>query len=618
MQITPLNTNNPNFQAFKVSSRTLKAMGCKKEDLLKNEFINKFSKEYDISIIGEDSSFFKKATSFCFSISNAAGFSFAKIPPLLQFKFKTSEELDSLIDGIKNKFYWLHSTSRYNVEYKAFKDLDSGKPFEFIAQMDYIMQMISDMPDTPEYAELRTYMVSVLQKLKFWKPIPKNNPNKPQLSESHWKNVNFDHSVALRALKNNNLELLKFLKSKGENLNECLDLLEKGQVPDEAKKILEGVKRQDAKIFALEDVYSSKSLREQFFKENADIDINSRNKRGDTLALKAAKEKNLEFLKYLSTLEGVDWNACDANGENIMMHIVKSLDFKMYYKLRSLAPKINAGNFSIRDYPSLTFISSNEFVPRKLLNTPLEYLIETDNHVYMENFLENFSGINVMDSSNKIDKPPVFRAIDSGMYGVSFRELIKHPSFDINAKLSNGKNIIQYAEDSTYNWYTRELNEAMPEIAMKGIVKSYDDTGEITLEQIDALLNVLVSSSNRFNSINIVGQTSFNSIGDSLGHLLCYFNIDENDFDSMRKMAVILNKLCKRLKFDVAKSVNKIGQTPISMAIEYENTGLLKLFLEMYDDYAIKPQEREALRNCTNKKIHDLFKDRGFLNASKF
>lgn len=564
MKVSSISNNNTNFQSVNVSKKTLRTLGCTREELLNNDFIQKISKDHDIRISVDKVSIFKKIKDFILSIGT-----------------------------VKPK------APAYKFELEAFKKIESHDYSDFIGQMDYIMQKIASIPNTPENAELNSYFISVLRTLPFWKPMPKNNPNLPEINRDYWEKagVDFSKSVALRALENNNLELLKFLKEKGENFNQCLDLLQTGQVSDEAKEILAGIKRQDAKIFELEDCFSSPYLVERFFHDNPDIDINSRNKRGDTLAIKAIKDGNVDLLRFLGKLEGVDWNVYDANGQNLLLLALIKNDYKMILYLQDLPDgELNASSLSILDY--------DDFSAPFSIISPLEYALKEDKIEW----LVKFSNINVMEDAQGTKEPFIFRAVDESIYSFDFKPLLRHPSLDLSVKNSQGEDIVEYALSSNDSWIREDMQEFLPELVVNSIKKEYEKTGEISLDKLDAVLDVLASDHRK--ARDLLEKTVFNSIDDTIGHLLCDFHLEMDDFNSMRKMSKILQKLCKNIGYKIDSSKNAIGQTPISKAIECENVGLLKLLLEIDTWIIRKDPETTALRNCNNEEIHKLFSGR--------
>ncbi len=53
MQISQVSNNNPNFQKLSVTRSTLKGLGTTREALMGNNFLKKWSEEYDIFIKGK-------------------------------------------------------------------------------------------------------------------------------------------------------------------------------------------------------------------------------------------------------------------------------------------------------------------------------------------------------------------------------------------------------------------------------------------------------------------------------------------------------------------------------------------------------------------------------------
>ncbi|MCM1003876.1 MAG: ankyrin repeat domain-containing protein [Candidatus Gastranaerophilales bacterium] len=601
MKISAVSNNNPNFEKLIVSKKTLKSLGCTHQELLNNDFINKWSQEYDICISGNNNTLLQKATSFTITIARKIKSSlFSRILKnkddeiCATQQFNTLEELNPAIDSIKEKTYKDHCITKFHYAYRAFSELKKGNPHEFIAQMDYLMLQIASIPNTPEYEELNNSFLSILKDLRFWKPLPKRNPNIPVLYGDYWKEVNLDieKSAGLRAIESNNIELLKFLKEKGENLNQCLDLLQEGNVSDEVREILKDVKYQSTKIFELEDCIHTPFLVEKFFAENPDIDINSRNREGDTLVLKAVKTGNEDLLKFLATRDDVNWNAYDANGENALILALKKKDFDVIYRIVHLPPdKINASNLC------LSYVDT-----RRPLISALEYAVK-ERHSYIE-YVTKFPSANVMDKTMPYDDPLVFLAIEEELWSWDFMPLILHPSFNIYEKNSEGKNIVEFTANSKFDRYAENINKALPQIALNEIKSLYEKNGELTLEQLETFVETITNNS-KSKRLEL-NKITFNSIDDTIGHLLCDIQIDINDLQKMSKMGKIIRILDKKQNYDF-KTANGIDQTPLTKAIEAENTGLVKLLLQFYkyERFYI----RELISKCESEEIINILKE---------
>ncbi len=537
MRISPIseNRNNPNFQELKVSKKTLKALNCSKEDILRNDFISTWADYFDISIHKED-------TNFIFGIgldlkrsifSSKPKFD---IPYITGMKFKTREELDKVIEKCENSVYNIHIFSRNwrNSPTNDYQDICR----------------IADIPDKPQYEKLKKYCISVIENATIWTPIA-------------------DTPLIRTTIRNNNIELLKFLKSKGENLNAALDMMQKGEVSNEAREVLKDVKYQDEKIFRLESLAGSEYLRNRFFTENPNIDINSRNKNGDTLVTKAFKEKNLRLLKFLLTVDEVNWNAYDKNGRNAAGIILENNDvFNDYEGLMNFLMQIPPEKYDI-NAPSI-------FQHFGRLNglTPFEEVL-CFKQSWLKTILAN-PNVNVMSirqrGKNDPPKPLAFHAIVENIDPDRILDIVNHPSFDFNITYNN-QNILSYSHNTEY--YPLVKNAA-PKYFIKDLQKLYEKDGDLTLDAIETTIKAL-------NSVNALNphwlNQDINIVNDTLGHLLADIHVDIEDFNTMSRVSNILS-LLKHGRYNF-KNRNLIDQTPLDKAIAAENTGLIRLLKEI-------------------------------------
>ncbi len=598
MQITPVSNNNTNFKQLVVSKNTLRGLNCTRDDILKNEFIKKWSEVYDVCISGKNGSLFSKPTEFALAIgdkvknklfSNKTTFEYNELCP--DTNFNGLSELDKITDSIKPDFYEKHIKISYNREIDAIRRAGNGYPYYFLIMIEGLMRQIAGFSSKEECKELNKYCVEGLKKLNFWKPLMDNPEKAPLFDKNYWKSQNIDmkKSVPLIALENNNLKLLEFLKSKGENMNECLDFIKQGEVSKEAREILKDVKYQDKKIFQLEECFDSAYLRNIFFKENADIDINSRNEDGDTLVTKAFKEGNLNFLEYLKNVEGIDWNAYDTNGQNAAKIILSDNNSNNTENLLEFLTTVEDKGFNINSPGVIDYFRTAHFTGRdNCIVTPLINAIK--NKPQLIKPLLKFKKI---DIKNALDNPTTL-PIQSKLFGL----LIRHPNFT-------------YFDDeflkhvSKYPEYTQEITKSMPQITMNKALKIYNNSGEITLDEMDTI----VSSLQKYKAEESITNTQINSIEEGLGHLLCDIQIDTNDFNSMCKMSKIITTL-DTLGYNF-KSKNILGQTPLGKAIEGENTGVAKLILEHNPELRFAKDAHDAIHNCmlysNNQELMKLF-----------
>ena len=589
MQISQVSNNNPNFQKLSVTRSTLKGLGTTREALMGNNFLKKWSEEYDIFIKGKNGSLFSTPTEFAFSIGKKG----------TEYLFKSIEELGSVIEKIKAPFYRQHAETKYQTELKIFEEAEKGNYFPFITQSDYLIPRIASIPDEPEYKEIREEFLSALKKLRVWIPVPKNGRRlADEGKKAYWESLNMDRSKSapLLALENNNLELLKFLLSKGENPNQCLDLMKRGLVSDEAKEILKNVKWHDAKIFDLESCFESRYLREQFFEANADIDINSRNRYGDTLVTKAFKDGNRSFLEYLTTRKDVNWNAYDSHGKNAAFITLEKETVEEQCKtMFFLRDKLGDEKYDI----TACSVCDIEGLNRHIFS-PLEYAVmKTQHHI---DSITKFKNADVMEQIRKDDEPLIFRAIDQDIWlSSNFEPLIKHPSFDIYATTKDGVSVVDYAAEKGSKSNIKVINRNMPEFIIKKAKDLYNKNGELTIEEMDMLLDSLIENKASRDVVN----SSINLADEGFGHLMCDIPLDINDFKKMCKIASLVNKLVEAGGWECLSKKNLLGLNMVEKAIEGENLGLIKLLVERFNLKVWRYED--ALSECNNPEVRKLF-----------
>lgn len=563
MQISPISNNNPNFQQLKVSRSVLRGLGTTKNALLENEFLKKWSEEFDIFINGTNGSWFRKPTEFAISLSEKS-----------KVLFTGLDELDKAIDGIKASLYKKHAEAKYSTELNILKNAENGIYFLFESRNEVLIPSIASIPDKPEYKEIRERFLSILKSLRVWFPVT-NDKGK---------------SVALLALENNNLELLKFLLSKGENPNQCLDLMKRGLVSDEAREILKDVKEHDARIFDLEHC-DNDYTRQKMLELNANIDINSRNRHGDTLVTRAFKTGNLELLSFLKTIDGVNWNAYDSNGKNIALIALDT-------------------DKSIHDsWPLIDFVRClgdekydiNACGMGKLtITSPIEEAV-TSRNCYIE-YITKFKNTNVMEQLRENDEPLVFRAIDEVFLTSNFRDLITHPSFDFFGKTKYGENVVEYAAIHASKDKIDCINEQIPHFIINKARQLYDKNGELTIEEMNFLLDALIDNNANRSLVN----SSINVFDEGFGHLMCDINVDINDSEKMREMSSLLDKLVEAGSWECKDKQNCLDMDMIEKAIEGENLGLIKLLVERFN--LSQNEYKKALDKCSNPEVKKLFR----------
>lgn len=539
MRISPISENrqNPNFEKLVISKKTLKALGCTREDILKNEFIRNWQDSHDIAIYPEGADF---TYNIGYDIKKSLFSSKLKfdLPILTGLKFKTLEELNKVVEHAENSFYEIFIFGKY------WRTSPTNEYHE--------LRNVAALSNKPKYEKLKKYCVSRLETIPIWMPITDNN-------------------LVRDIINNNNIELLKLLISKGANLNEALDMIKNGErVSDEAQELLKGVKRHDEKIFQLEACAGSEYLRNRFLAENPDIDINSRNKNGDTLVTKAFKEGNRRLLEFLLTIDDVNWNAYDKNGQNAAGIILSKGTVFDYADEMGFLMSIPPEKYDI-NAPSLVY----DYGLGKAA-TPLDQVL-FNNQSWLYMLLKN-PNVDVMAITLlgryvvPLQTPIAFSAATRSSLDIErFKDIINHPSFDWSAKV-DGKDILTYTQNTKFHSIVKD---SAPRYYINELSELYEKDGTLTFEAIETFLKAL-------KSVDGLKQPwinhSINFAHDNIGHLLADINVDIEDFDKMSRLSKILETL-KDGGFSFTKP-NLLGKTVLDKAIEAENSGLIKLLRE--------------------------------------
>lgn len=106
---------------------------------------------------------------------------------------------------------------------------------------------------------------------------------------------------------------------------QTIEVKQNKNIPTVQRPELNPGKVQDERIFELEEIYDNPILVEEFFKAYPNIDINSVDKDGRTIYLRAVKNGNGRLINKLIDFHRkekygqIDWNATDKNGNNALM-----------------------------------------------------------------------------------------------------------------------------------------------------------------------------------------------------------------------------------------------------------------------------------------------------------
>ena len=230
-----------------------------------------------------------------------------------------------------------------------------------------------------------------------------------------------------------------------------------------SENVINNGKIQSKKIFEIEEFLDNQMLLEEFFKLNPNIDINSKNKNGDTIVLEAIRENNYHILHQLKKQEqagiinGINWNAVDSEGKNGLMIAIERNHFKdieclnennyerVYNYKKSYEKKSNDKNtvYDIKDLLELGVNPNYINEKTKFQNfycTPLQELIIVSNKAAVDAILE--SSKTDVNLSHPDTPPPIFM-VDESFYGDStlFERMVKHPSCNLHKKIQRTKHL---------------------------------------------------------------------------------------------------------------------------------------------------------------------------------
>ena len=357
-------------------------------------------------------------------------------------------------------------------------------------------------------------------------------------------------------------------------------------------------KIQSEKIFEIEEFLDNSMLLEEFFKVNPNIDINSRNKNGDTIVLKAIRENHYDILHQLKKQEqagiinGINWNAVDSDGKNGLMIAIErnhsrdieylnGNDYERVYNYKKSYEKKSNDKNTVYDINDLLELGVNpNYINNKtkfqnFYCTPLQELIIVSNKAAVDAMLE--SPKTDVNLSHPDTPPPIFM-MDDTFYGdyALFERMIKHPSCDLY-KEYKGQSICEYLSNSGRSFLAqRDMIDMVQEILTKkscdNLKKYYQTNGELTLDQIYEYIQLP--------QLHGVIDVSLNDLKQNIAHFAAGVHVD--GYEQLRKLNMIIKQIVRRNYFILHRE-DALGRTAFDIACEAGNYNFLKVLLSSTD-----------------------------------
>lgn len=363
--------------------------------------------------------------------------------------------------------------------------------------------------------------------------------------------------AGVKAAKQGNVELLKFFDSKhihfANLINEPLNAF-----PEEVRDILKNAKINNTDI--LEYARFPKFI-DKYLQQNSNVDINSRNPRGDSLLSLAIKSKSLETLQLLAKRNDVDWNITDNNGENILMQILeKNKDDDLEFKKKAIA--------LLRDLPQgkfdINYINTQNSNPYEKIYTALSKIFSHCDSEYdlLDDVLE-FKDINTnLDPTSgrsyllqHVNNPEIFK------------KLFLHPNTDITLIKEEDLEKLRKDDVRISNEVLRFLKEQNEKSFANNMLKRYETNGMLSPNEIKEFVS--------YENFDSIADTKFNIFGENIAHLLVDIFPDVSNPKELRLISEIVDTL-KQNEFDFNMK-DELDRTPLDKAIEGDNEIMVDL-----------------------------------------
>lgn len=415
---------------------------------------------------------------------------------------------------------------------------------------EQLLNCLNDLVMSPEILEMKYKGKELIYRIS---DIPVNEENKEtiskiaaKLSEMKLPDNETFRTAGVRAAYNGNEEVLKSFNSVGVHYRDKIgEPISK--FPQNVHEVLNNAKINDS---SLTSFVKYPDVIEDYLATHPNVDINSRDNDGDTLVLKAVKERNFETLEMLAKYDDVDWNAVDKDQKNVLMQMLKFAfgELKSEYstefaqKLLKLLRELPRGKFDI-NYANY-FSYGDEYCP--ISNNICYGCFYTASN--LKDDVLAFPDFNpTMRMPGNIWTILEHASFDSDL----FKKVAAHPNCPTNLVTTLGQELVlasRIADDPDLQ-------------VIKQINDIYDKNGSLDLDEIEKFIN--------YHGKRTTNDHRFNIVNENIAHLLVDILPDMNNPVEMEKYTQLFENL-HNTKFDFnAKDI--FGRTPLDKAIECEN-----------------------------------------------
>ena len=295
------------------------------------------------------------------------------------------------------------------------------------------------------------------------------------------------------------------------------------------------------------------------------IDINARNKDGDTIVLKAARWNDTSFIENLiakekrEELKGIDWNAKDKYGNNALIVAINNCD-----RWSSMVKMLLKAGVDV-NYINTTTKTNGYYC------TPLQEAIIQGKTLTVHQLLEH-KDTDVSISHPKTP-PALFLMVDKRFNNYDFTNIAHHPTTDIKVKYNDETILEHIAHSDLSDYHKKEYQKIIAQMLIKdtldNVRKYYQANGVLSLKQLEEFTNLA--------EVNTVINEPINEVGETIGHFLA--EINTSDFDELKSFYKVMKTLRKN-GFDFTLK-DRLGRTPFDKALEAENYNFIKVLLSV-------------------------------------
>lgn len=375
-------------------------------------------------------------------------------------------------------------------------------------------------------------------------------------------------------------ELFEEIKSpsKDNNNNENEEIITEKAVSEPKNENL-----QSEKIFELKSVINVPFLFESFMQKYPNIDINARNKDGDTIVLKAARWNDTSFIQNLiakekkEELKGIDWNAKDKEGNNALTVAINNCD-----RWSSMVKILLKAGVDV-NYINTTTKTNGYYC------TPLQEAIIQGKKLTVHELLEHKD--TDVSISHTETPPALFLMVDKKFNNYDFTNIAHHPTTDIKVKYNDETILEHIAHSDLSDYYKKEYQKIIAQMLIKdaldNVKQYYQANGVLSFKQLEEFTDLA--------EVRTVINEPINELGETIGHFLA--EINTSDFEEHKKLYRVMKNLRKN-NFDFTLS-DSLGRTPFDKALEAENYNFIKGLLSVADYNWLK-QSRDDLCKFIN------------------